>query len=102
MPAPLAARLPASLEALRGFELVASHDPVKTDLEVVCTGCREHLCDAEPGDGLATLVLVALGHECGAPAPAEEPADPGACCRSTGEPFVRHGRACDRYDGWRE
>lgn len=46
------------------FELRASDDPVKVDLEIVCTECDVVLCDAESGDTVATLMSVALGHEC--------------------------------------
>jgi hypothetical protein len=46
------------------FELRVSEDPVKVDLEVVCTECDEVVCDAESGDTVATLVSVAMGHHC--------------------------------------
>lgn len=48
---------------LESFELRASDDPVKRDLELVCTQCGERLCDAEHGDTLGVLVHLALKHE---------------------------------------
>lgn len=44
--------------------LRASEDCAKTDLEVVCERCDEHLCDAEAGNTLAVLVSVAHHHRC--------------------------------------
>ncbi|MDQ7993780.1 MAG: hypothetical protein AAGC63_15645 [Propionicimonas sp.] len=97
------ARRAGAVEALRGFELAALPGPAGAHVALVCTACSESLCDAEHGDSLATLALVALGHECDGPAEPEVPmVDPDACCRVDGLPFVRHGRGCERYDGWRE
>lgn len=42
---------------LRGAE-----DSAKTDLEVVCLICGEHLCDAEHDDSIGVLVAVAIAH----------------------------------------
>lgn len=50
------------LEPLEHVELRASDDEVKTDLEVTCTHCGQHLCDAEHGDTLAVLIRAALDH----------------------------------------
>lgn len=51
-----------SANELDSFRLQASDDPVKTDLELVCTTCGERICDAEHGDSLAVLVETALHH----------------------------------------
>lgn len=106
MPAPAAPALPAGLAgALSGFELAASADPVKTDLEVRCTRCGRHLCDAEHGDSLEVLARVALGHDCDptqAASAADGPATAACGCGADLDPGGRHGRGCDLYDGWRE
>lgn len=47
---------------LGGIVLLASDDPVKTDLEVTCRDCRAVLCDAEHNDTLDVLVGVVLDH----------------------------------------
>lgn len=52
---------------LSTFEFRASEDPVKTDLELICTRCGEHLCDAEHGDNLSVLARVAENHACPLP-----------------------------------
>lgn len=44
--------------------LRASDDPVKTDLELRCLECDEHLCDAEDGDVLSSLFGVVKDHVC--------------------------------------
>lgn len=56
------ASLPGSLLQ---FELRASDDEVKIDLELTCTECGEVVCDAEAGDSLAVLASTALAHICG-------------------------------------
>lgn len=55
------------MDALEWIELVASDDEVKRDLEVICTRCAGHLCDAEAGDTLRVLVSTALAHICEIP-----------------------------------
>lgn len=50
------------MEKLEGFELRASEDTAKQDLELICTKCGEHLCDAQHGDELIVLAKVALSH----------------------------------------
>jgi len=52
----------AALETLSHFELRASTDIVKTDLELRCDECDEHLCDAEHDDTLSPLAGVAFDH----------------------------------------
>jgi len=52
-------------EFLWHFTLKDSGDGVKTDLELTCEDCGEHLCDAEPDDTLFSLVGVAADHTCG-------------------------------------
>ena len=47
---------------LWNYVATASDDPVKRDLELVCTKCKEVVCDIEDGDGLHTLVGVAHDH----------------------------------------
>jgi hypothetical protein len=47
------------------FSLKQSADDVKTDLELIHEDCGEHLCDAEAGDSLFSLVGVAANHKCG-------------------------------------
>jgi len=49
---------------LLDFKLVASDDPVKTDLELTCLRCGERLCDAEDDDTLSVLVGMARDHVC--------------------------------------
>jgi len=49
---------------LSQFELRQSDDDVKRDLELICTACLEHLCDAEPTDSLMSLAGTAAGHVC--------------------------------------
>jgi len=44
------------------FELRASSDPVKRDLELICRTCGEHLCDAEHGDSPHVLVQMCEDH----------------------------------------
>lgn len=51
-------------EVLAGFEVLQSDDPVKTDLELTCSTCREHVCDVEAGDTLDVLAASATDHEC--------------------------------------
>lgn len=51
---------------LDNIVLQASTDEVKTDLEVVCQTCGDHLCDAEHGDTVRVLLNTALAHVCGA------------------------------------
>lgn len=51
-------------EELDGFELRASGDAAKRDLELVCTVCDAHICDAEPDDTLSSLARMAAGHTC--------------------------------------
>lgn len=50
------------LELLEDFELRASEDIVKTDLELVCPFCDGVVCDAESGDSIGLLARTALGH----------------------------------------
>lgn len=50
---------------LDNFVLKASSDPAKTDLELRCDTCGEHLCDAESGDSLEVLGSVAESHAAG-------------------------------------
>lgn len=50
---------------LSTFKLIASDDAVKRDLELTCTECEAHLCDAEDGDTLEVLVSMAEDHTCG-------------------------------------
>lgn len=47
------------------FNLEQSSDDVKTDLELIHADCGAHLCDAEAGDTLFSLVGVAADHKCG-------------------------------------
>ncbi len=47
---------------LSDFEFVASDDSTKTDLEMVCLVCGEHLCDVEAEDSIATLAVTARVH----------------------------------------
>lgn len=53
---------PRHLWTYRDFELRQSDDPVKRELELICTQCGSRLCDAEPGDSIATLIEVISGH----------------------------------------
>lgn len=46
------------------FVAKASDDAVKTDLELRCVYCDEHMCDIEHGDTLAVLIRVVGDHEC--------------------------------------
>lgn len=48
---------------LSRYEARASDDPVKTDLELMCEDCGEHLCDIEHGDSIAVLVSVCNDHD---------------------------------------
>jgi hypothetical protein len=48
---------------LRRYVLWASSDDVKTDLELVCLTCGEHLCDAQHEDSLAALASMAADHD---------------------------------------
>lgn len=48
---------------LSHFELRVADDPIKTDLELVCVDCGEHVCDAQHGDTLAILAEVVSTHE---------------------------------------
>lgn len=50
------------IRVLSTFKLVASTDAVKRDLELTCTACNEHLCDAEDDDTLGSLVNMATRH----------------------------------------
>jgi hypothetical protein len=54
---------------LEHFEGRVSPDTVKSDLELTCDRCDEHLCDIEGNDNLGVLVSIALDHHC----PDEEP-----------------------------
>ena len=47
---------------LRDFQLRASEDPAKVDLELFCEACGTHICDAEHGDSLEVLASTALDH----------------------------------------
>lgn len=47
---------------LDDFELVASDDPAKRELELTCLKCGAHVCDVEAGDGLQTLADMADAH----------------------------------------
>lgn len=55
---------PITLDALDGFEARQSSDIAKTDLELTCSACGEHLCDIEHGDTLSVLARTAADHEC--------------------------------------
>ncbi|MFE9424360.1 hypothetical protein ACFYNO_15480 [Kitasatospora sp. NPDC006697] len=44
------------------YPLLDSGDPAKRDLELVHTGCGQHLCDAEPGDVVPTLIGMVTDH----------------------------------------
>jgi predicted RNA-binding Zn-ribbon protein involved in translation (DUF1610 family) len=44
------------------FQLRASSDPVKRDLEMTCGVCGDHVCDVEPDDTLLALVKTAEAH----------------------------------------
>ncbi|MER5356287.1 hypothetical protein ABT093_38965 [Kitasatospora sp. NPDC002551] len=44
------------------YPLLDSGDPAKHDLELIHTGCGQHLCDAESGDVLPTLVGMVTDH----------------------------------------
>ncbi len=50
------------MRELENFVATASDDPLKRDLELVCTKCKEVVCDIEDGDGLHILVGVAQDH----------------------------------------
>lgn len=50
------------LNMLSRFECRASDDSAKTDLELICTDCGEHVCDVEHADGLGVLASVAQEH----------------------------------------
>lgn len=52
-------------QLLDAIVLQQSDDEVKTDLEMVCSRCGEHLCDAEDGDTMRVLLNTALQHVCG-------------------------------------
>jgi hypothetical protein len=45
-------------------EIVLRADGDGAALEVHCTGCSAHLCDAQDGDTLAVLLRVAADHTC--------------------------------------
>lgn len=45
------------------YPMLASDDPVKTDLELMHTRCRERLCGAEAGDTLLMLIEMVADHE---------------------------------------
>ncbi|WP_171908667.1 hypothetical protein [Streptomyces nanshensis] len=47
---------------LWNYQLAASPDPAKTDLELRHVTCGEHLCDAQHLDCLAVLNSVAAAH----------------------------------------
>ena len=47
---------------LRDFQLRASEDPAKVDLELICEACGTHICDAQHGDSLEVLASTALDH----------------------------------------
>lgn len=57
-----AEQLPATAIVWDDYPLLDSGDPAKRDLELVHTGCGEHLCDAESGDVLPTLIGMATDH----------------------------------------
>ncbi|MFB7865565.1 hypothetical protein [Streptomyces sp. NPDC056069] len=44
------------------YPLLDSGDPAKHDLELTHTGCGQHLCDAESGDVLPTLIGMVTDH----------------------------------------
>lgn len=44
------------------FEIRASDDPAKIDLELVCPHCNGVVCDVEHGDSLGTLTRCAEDH----------------------------------------
>ncbi|WP_250305192.1 hypothetical protein [Streptomyces sp. A 4/2] len=44
------------------YPLLGSGDPAKHDLELTHTGCGQHLCDAESGDVLPTLIGMVTDH----------------------------------------
>jgi hypothetical protein len=52
----------AETDVLEQFETLQSDDEVKTDLELTCRECGEHVCDVEHGDTLGVLVRTADGH----------------------------------------
>ncbi|MEV3999169.1 hypothetical protein ACFYPK_32720 [Streptomyces halstedii] len=45
------------------YPMLASDDPVKTDLELTHTRCGERLCDAEADDTLLMLIEMVADHE---------------------------------------
>ncbi|WP_030230567.1 hypothetical protein [Streptomyces sp. NRRL S-350] len=45
------------------YPLLDSGDPAKHDLELIHTGCGQHLCDAESGDVLPTLLGMVTDHD---------------------------------------
>ncbi|MFI6112755.1 hypothetical protein [Kitasatospora sp. NPDC051164] len=45
------------------YPLLDSGDPAKHDLELVHTECGQHLCDAESGDVLPTLIGMVTDHD---------------------------------------
>lgn len=58
-----------SMSSLEHIVLVQSEDEVKRDLEVRCSLCNLHICDAEPGDTLDLLYRTAADHDCGGVTP---------------------------------
>jgi len=44
------------------YPLLDSGDPAKHDLELTHTECGQHLCDAEAGDVLPTLIGMVTDH----------------------------------------
>lgn len=53
---------PIDLGPLESVSLRVSEDSVKSDLEVTCDLCSQHLCDAEHEDSIAVLARVATAH----------------------------------------
>lgn len=49
---------------LDNFVCRASSDSVKTDLELTCRKCEEHICDVEDGDSIQVLMDVIENHQC--------------------------------------
>ncbi|SEC78787.1 Uncharacterised protein (plasmid) [Tsukamurella tyrosinosolvens] len=47
---------------LFNYELRVADDSAKPDLALICLECGEHLCDAEHGDSLHSLVATCEDH----------------------------------------
>lgn len=50
------------LEPFEDFEIRASEDSAKMDLELICPHCDGVVCDVEHGDSLGTLTRCAADH----------------------------------------